>query len=91
MFCFHPRIVDCVPAVNIRVYQHEVLAKVDGDLYPIPINLNTINKLYGLNLNSQEIAEFYEQVKEKYDRIENSEQAVVGKVGTDLYEKFFKN
>ncbi|MEA5577528.1 UDP-galactopyranose mutase [Anabaena sp. UHCC 0451] len=74
-----------------RVYQHEVLAKVDGDLYPIPINLNTINKLYGLNLNSQEIKDFYEQVKEKYDRIENSEQAVVGKVGTDLYEKFFKN
>ena len=28
-----------------RVYQHEVLAKLDGDLYPIPINLNTIDKL----------------------------------------------
>ena len=64
-----------------RVYQHEVLAKLDGDLYPIPINLNTINKLYGLNLSSQELESFYEQVREKYDRIENSEQAVIGKVG----------
>jgi UDP-galactopyranose mutase len=74
-----------------RVYQHQVLAAVDGDLYPIPINLNTINKLYGLNLSSQEIKDFYENIREKYDRIENSEQAVVGKVGRDLYEKFFKN
>jgi UDP-galactopyranose mutase len=74
-----------------RVYQHEVLAKLDGDLYPIPINLNTINKLYGLNLNSQELEDYYEQVREKYDRIENSEQAVIGKVGEDLYKKFFKN
>lgn len=74
-----------------RIYQHEVLAKLDGDLYPIPINLNTIDKLYGLNLSSQELEEFYDRVREKYDRIENSEQAVMGKVGKDLYEKFFKN
>lgn len=74
-----------------RVYQHEVLARVDGELYPIPINLNTINKLYGFNFNSQQLSDFYEQIRERYDRIENSEQAVVGKVGTDLYERFFKN
>lgn len=74
-----------------RVYQHQVLARVDGDLYPIPINLNTINKMYGLNLNNEEVADFYEQIKQKYDRIENSEQAVISKVGNDLYEKFFKN
>ncbi|MCH4903641.1 UDP-galactopyranose mutase [Cylindrospermopsis raciborskii CHAB3438] len=74
-----------------RVYQHEVLARVDGELYPIPINLNTINKLYGFNFNSQQLSDFYEQIRERYERIENSEQAVVGKVGTDLYERFFKN
>ena len=37
-----------------RSYEHKVLASVDGQLVPIPINQNTINKLYGLNLSSQE-------------------------------------
>src|ERR1043166_6088978 len=33
-----------------RAYQHRVLASVDGQLVPIPINLDTINTLYGLDL-----------------------------------------
>ncbi|MDB4999486.1 MAG: UDP-galactopyranose mutase, partial [Mucilaginibacter sp.] len=35
-----------------RNYQHRVLACVDGQQVPIPINLTTINSLYGLNLSS---------------------------------------
>ena len=38
-----------------RPYEHRVLASVDGMLVPIPINLDTINKLYGLNLSSTEV------------------------------------
>jgi UDP-galactopyranose mutase len=30
-----------------REYQHRVLANVDGMHVPMPINLDTINKLYG--------------------------------------------
>src|SRR6195952_5659549 len=48
-----------------RPYQHRVLASVDGQLVPIPINLDTINKLYGMNLSSQEVEAFYESVAEK--------------------------
>ena len=33
-----------------RPYEHRVLALVDGVLVPIPINLTTINRLYGLSL-----------------------------------------
>jgi UDP-galactopyranose mutase len=36
-----------------------VLASVDGQLLPIPINLDTINKLYGLNLTSFQVEEFF--------------------------------
>ena len=36
-----------------RQYEHNVLASVDGQLVPIPINQNTVNTLYGLNLNSE--------------------------------------
>ena len=73
-----------------RQYQHKVLASVDGQLVPIPINLDTINKLYGLNLNSFQVEEFFASRAEKKDAIKTSEDVVVSKVGRELYEKFFK-
>jgi len=73
-----------------RPYEHRVLASVDGQLLPIPINLNTINQLYGLNLCSDMVEEFFEKRAEKVDRVRTSEDVVVSKVGRELYEKFFK-
>jgi UDP-galactopyranose mutase len=73
-----------------RNYQHKVLANVDGQLLPIPINLNTINKYYGLNLNGMEVEEFLASRAEKAYPIKTSEDVVVSKVGRELYEKFFK-
>lgn len=73
-----------------RPYEHEVLASVDGQLVPIPINLNTINQLYGLNLNSSQVEEFFEARAEKVSRVQTSEDVVVGRVGRELYEKFFR-
>jgi len=74
-----------------RPYEHRVLASVDGQLVPIPINLNTINKLYGLNLNCSEVEAFFESKAEKIERVKTSEDVVVSKVGRELYEKFFRN
>src|SRR5690606_25739578 len=71
--------------------EHHVLASVDGQLLPIPINLDTINKLYGLNLTAQDLPRFYESVAEPRDPIRTSEDVVVSKVGRELYEKFFRN
>jgi UDP-galactopyranose mutase len=73
-----------------RPYQHRVLASVDGQLVPIPINLNTINRLYGLNLSSDELELFFEKRAEKVDKVRTSEDVVVSKVGRELYEKFFR-
>ncbi len=73
-------------------YEHKVLAKLNGELYPIPINRLTINKLYNLDLKSEnEVAEFYEKVREKRYPIKNSEDIIVNQVGYDLFEKFFKH
>src|SRR4051795_12931620 len=47
-----------------RQYQHKVLASVDGQLVPIPINLDTINQLYGLNLSAREVEEFFASMAE---------------------------
>src|SRR5262249_7478572 len=74
-----------------RQYEHRVEASVDGQLVPIPINLDTINKLYGLNLTSFEVEEFFKKVAEEVQQVKTSEDVVVSKVGRELYEKFFKN
>ncbi|MGN6643791.1 MAG: UDP-galactopyranose mutase [Verrucomicrobiota bacterium] len=73
-----------------RQYQHKVLAHVDGQLVPIPINLDTINKLYGLKLNSFEMEDFLQKRAEVIEQIRTSEDVVVSKVGRELYEKFFR-
>ena len=74
-----------------RPYQHRVKASVDGQIVPIPINLDTINSLYGLSLTSFEVEEFFKKVAEPVDRVKTSEDVVVSKVGRELYEKFFRN
>ena len=73
-----------------RPYQHRVLASVDGQEVPMPINLDTVNKLYGLNLTSFEMEKWLESVAEKKEHIATSEDVVVSKVGRDLYNKFFR-
>lgn len=73
-----------------RPYEHKVLGSVDGQLVPIPINLDTINKLYGLNLNSSQVEEFFAERAEQVTRVKTSEDVVVSKVGRELYEKFFR-
>src|SRR5688572_14047727 len=74
-----------------RPYQHRVLASVDGQLLPIPINLDTINRLYGTSLSSFEVEDFFAKVAEPRDPVRTSEDVVVGRVGRELYEKFFRN
>src|SRR5678816_2954378 len=66
-----------------RPYEHQVLASVDGQLVPIPINQNTINKLYGLNLNCDQVADFLKSKAEKRDHIKTSEDVVINTVGKE--------
>ena len=73
-------------------YEHKVLAKLGNELYPIPINRLTINKLYNLNLKTdEEVKEYFNSVREKRFPILNSEDIIVNQLGVDLFEKFFKH
>src|SRR3982750_2012545 len=45
-----------------REYEHRVLASVDGRLVPIPINLDTVNSLYGLSLTANGLKDFFASV-----------------------------
>ena len=73
-----------------RQYEHRVLARVDGRLVPIPINLDTVNKLYDLSLTEDELEGFFAARAEKKDQIRTSEDVVVARVGRELYEKMFR-
>jgi len=74
-----------------RAYEHRVLASVDEQLLPIPINLDTINRLYRLSLSSSEMEAFLEQMAEPCAAVRTSEDVIVSKLGRELYEKFFQN
>jgi UDP-galactopyranose mutase len=74
-----------------RPYQHRVRACVDGRLVPIPINLDTINQLYGLSLDGPGLEAFFEAKRERREPIRTSEDVIVDKIGVELYTKFFRN
>jgi len=74
-----------------RPYEHRVLANVRGQQLPMPINRDTINRLYGLELDSEEAVEaFLAERAEPRERIETSEDSCVARFGRDLYEAFFQ-
>src|SRR6195952_4409797 len=64
-----------------RPYQHRVLASVDGQTVPMPINLDTVNRLYGLNLTSFQLEDFFASLAEKPGAIRTSADGVVSKIG----------
>ncbi|MET0340368.1 MAG: UDP-galactopyranose mutase [Polyangiales bacterium] len=72
-----------------RPYEHRVLAEVDGAQVPFPINVDTVNALYGTKLTEGDMEAFYASRAESLDEVRTMEDAVVSKVGRDLYEKFF--
>ncbi len=77
---------------NWRFYEHKVLSYVDGKYLPFPINIDTINNLYGKNFShAKEMKAFFRSRSEFREEILSFEDYVVGKIGWDLYEKFFKN
>ncbi|MBF0137024.1 MAG: UDP-galactopyranose mutase [Magnetococcales bacterium] len=74
-------------------YRHKVLATHAGKVYPIPINLSTINRFYGRNFTSEEARMFLDG---EIDRALRSggcsgfEMAFLSKTGRPLYEAFIK-
>lgn len=73
-------------------WEHKVVAKVDGTLLPIPVNITTVNKIFGLNISSEaEMKKWLDDNREPYLNPGNGEEAVLNKVGAVLYEKMFRH
>ena len=85
-------IVDYLSAFTAwRPYEHRVLASLDDQLVPMPINRTTLNLVYGLALSSEsEAADFLASRAEPVADPQNSEDVVVSQVGRALYETFFR-
>jgi UDP-galactopyranose mutase len=73
-----------------RHYEHRVLAAVDGQCLPMPINRTTINKLFNLSLSPTELEGWLAGRAELVEDIRTSEDVVVSTIGRELYEKFFR-
>lgn len=76
--------------IEWRPYQHRVLAYIDGQYVPFPINLDTINQLYGLRLASDQLEQFFERIRLPLREVRTAADVVLSRVGRDLYEKFFR-
>ena len=85
------RVVDWLSRfTDWRAYEHRVVAQVDGQFVPMPINRTTINRLYGLNLDEAGAAAFLEAAREPHAQPRNSEEAVLSSVGRDLCDKLYR-
>ncbi len=71
-------------------FWHRVLTYVDGNLIPMPITVETINKLYNLNLDCSQIEGFLKKQAVDLDEIRTSKDVALSKVGQDIYEKIFE-
>ena len=66
-------------------------AIVRGQLVPIPINRTTLNKLFDLDLKTdEEAADYLASRAEPVEEIRTSEDVVINAVGRELYELFFR-
>lgn len=77
---------------EFNTYRHQVLTTHRDKVYQMPINLETINSFYGLNLKPFEVDKFLaeEISKENIKNPENFEEKAISVYGRRLYEAFIK-
>ena len=72
-------------------WDHTVLAYVDGQHIPVPVNANTVNQMFNTSLrDTAEMDLFLSKLQVKYEsEPANSEQMAKSRVGELLYDKIF--
>ena len=71
-------------------YRHQVLSSYKDKVYQLPINLETINSFYQVNLKPYEIDRFLDSKRKKIASPSNFEEKALSVIGKDLYEAFIK-
>lgn len=72
-------------------WEHKVIASVDKQLVPVPVNITTVNCLCNQHiLNTDEMHEWLDMNQIQNKNPKNSEEIALSRVGTELYDKMFK-
>ena len=72
-------------------YEHKVVAYVDNKYVPVPVNINTVNALFDLNISTQyDMDRWLSAEQLKVQQPLNSEEMALSRVGKRLYEMIFK-
>ena len=72
-------------------YEHRVLTLVNGKHVPVPVNIDTVNALFGLDIRSEaEMDKWLREEQVAYPNPQNSEETALSRVGRRLYELLFK-
>ena len=73
-------------------YKHLVWAKHKGDLYPMPINLDTINQFFKQDFDTEQARAFIQGQVDENDpsSASNLEERAIALIGQPLYEAFIK-
>ena len=75
---------------EFRPYVHRVKAMSKGKVYPLPVNLLTINQFFGKTFNPEEAKKFLETAGDKsIGEAKNFEEQALKFIGEDLYKAFF--
>ena len=75
---------------EFRPYVHRVKAQYKGKVYPLPINLSTINQFFDKNFSPAEARAFLETLGDKsITEARNFEEQALKFIGEELYKAFF--
>lgn len=78
--------------ITFNTYRHQVLSSYKNRMYQFPINLETINSFYNVNLRPYEVDAFMAKVRgQAAGQPANFEEQAIALLGRDLYEAFFKH
>ena len=73
---------------EFNTYRHIGKSRIGDEVYPIPINLDTINKFFGKTYTPEQAREFLEEVRIKNPNPKNFEEQAMALLGKDLYNAF---
>ena len=75
---------------TFNAYRHQVLSSYQNRIYQLPLNLETINRFFNVNLKPFEVDEFMAKKKPALDNPSNFEEKAISEIGRELYEAFIK-
>ena len=71
-------------------FTNSPVANYKGELYSMPFNMYTFNKMWGVVTPEEAVAKIEEQRKEIINEPKNLEEQAISLVGRDIYEKLVK-